>query len=103
MALPAVALPRALVDVGADEKVAVRALTSPEMGDIRRLIDAEDLAESEILIVAYGTDTPVEEARDWYQAVPRFAVQAILDRVEELISSRVEEASKSVAAGTSQG
>lgn len=103
MGLPPVAIRRSFVDVGADEKVSVRSLTSPEMAKIQKLVDSGDLVESEVAIVAMGTDTPPEEARAWYEAVPRSAVEAVLDEIQVLIGRRVSETSKSVPTGVHEG
>lgn len=96
--LPVVSTRTAWVDIGADEgeKVRVRSLTSPEMAEIQKVVAGGDVVESEILVLAYATDTPLDDARAWYQTVPRDAVQPLLDEIQRLVEARNEEASKSV-------
>jgi hypothetical protein len=101
MPLPVVSTRTAWVDIGADdgEKVRVRSLTSPEMAEIQRIVADGDVVESEIIVLAYATDTPADEVRAWYGSVPRDAVQPLLDEIQRLVEARNEEASKSVPAG----
>lgn len=105
MPLPAVSTRTALVDVGADDgtKVRVRSLTSPEMAVIQKVVADGDLVESEVQVIAYATDTDLEEARAWYRSVPRDAVQPLLDQIQLLVEGRNEEASKSVPASLHEG
>lgn len=98
MTLPAVSTRTAYVDIGADDgtKVKVRSLTSPEMAVMQKAVQAGDPIEAEIILLAYATDTPIDEVRPWYETAPRDAVQPILDEVQRLVEGRNEEASKSV-------
>ena len=101
--LPSVPIARSLVDVGVDEKVSVRALTSPELAEIKKIHQKGDETGAEIALLAFGTDNDRDAARAWYETAPRSAVQAILDELEVLIGGRVAETSKSVPAGVHDG
>jgi hypothetical protein len=96
MALPVVPHRRSYVDVG-DEKVEVRSVGRVEGAKIQELIEAGDALESEIHLLAFGTDTDLDEARAWYAATPYDVVQIVLEEIKALSERRIAEASKSVS------
>lgn len=96
MALPVVPHRRSYVDVGTDEKVEVRSVSRTEGARIQELVEAGDAEESEIHLLAFGTDVSVDEARQWCQDTPYDVVQDVLMEIKRLSEVRAEEASKSV-------
>jgi hypothetical protein len=43
-----------------------------------------DVAEAESKIIAYATNTPLEDVRAWLAAVPAGAVQPLVERITEV-------------------
>lgn len=94
MGLPAVIIAREKYPIG-DEKVEIHAVSSAQSYDIKRLLDAEDLAEATVLTIAYGTDTPVDEVRKWCTTTPPGIVEPLASRIGELSALDGSELSKS--------
>jgi hypothetical protein len=45
---------------------------------------SEELIEIEVHCLSYGTNTPLDEARKWYESAPVSAVQPILKAISRL-------------------
>lgn len=103
MGLPPVPHHRALVDVGADEKVEVRSVTRTEGAEIQKLVEAGDPEAAEVALLAFGTDTARDEAAAWYGATAYNVVELVLQEIKRLSEVRVEEAGKSLPAGVHGG
>lgn len=94
MTLPKVATTFESVDV-AGAIFDVRCLTRAESARLQKLVAADtDAAELEIECIAAATDTPVDEARDWYAATPAWAVEELINHIQR-ISRLSGEAQKS--------
>lgn len=73
----------------------VRCLTRAESARLQKLVqDDTSAADLEIECIAAATDTPVEEARDWYAATPAWAVEELINHIQR-ISRLSGEAQKS--------
>ena len=73
---------------GAEFKI--RPITRAEAARCQKLVaDGTDVADLEILVVSYGTDTAEDETRDWYASTPSHAVDALLNAIKDL--SRLDE------------
>lgn len=78
------------IDVdGRVEVVEVRGLTRAEAAAVQKLVAAGDIAAAECAVIAFGTDTPDEEALAWYEETPSPAVDPILEAIGRL--SRINE------------
>lgn len=82
------------------EVVLIRSLTRKEVAQaqqIQRAANVEeggDWSELEIFVIACGTDTPLEEVREWHAAIDNHIAPLISNAIREL--SRIdEEAQKS--------
>jgi hypothetical protein len=78
------------------EVVLIRSLTRKEVAQAQQLGAAGggDWSELELFVIACGTDTPLEETREWYAKAPNHVPATISDAIREL--SRIdEEAQKS--------
>lgn len=84
MTLPDIARASAVVELDGGHAVTVRGLSRGESLQISRLSTEEDVLEMEVAIIAFGTDTPIEDARAWHRSVPFQAVQPVIDRIVEL-------------------
>lgn len=89
------------VDIGG-QFFDVRVLTRGEAARMRELEEAGDRAELEIAVIAAATDTPLDEARQWYRATPTWAVEELIGHVMRI--SRLDEgAQKSSGTGDRPG
>jgi hypothetical protein len=94
MSLPKFDRARKSIDVEG-EVVLIRSLTRKEVAQAQQLQKAAgveeggDWSELEIFVIACGTDTPVEEAREWVAATDNSIVPIISDAIREL--SRIDE------------
>lgn len=79
MTLPAVDLPRETVTLSGGQTVEVRGLTR---GEVMRMQGLGD--ETEIHVLALGTDTDLDEARAWHKQAPSATVEAIANAVMRL-------------------
>jgi hypothetical protein len=101
MALPKVAMPTATVDVDG-QAVHVRGLTRGENAEVSRLIDQKNIEAAEIFCLTKGTDTPADDAADWYADTNNADVERVLNAIGDL--TRLDEgASKSGEAGLHAG
>lgn len=97
MTLPKFPHEHASVDIDG-EIILVHGLSRREVAQAQKLSraaeDTGDWSELEIFVIACGTDTPIEEVRDWYGTVPNHVAPTVSNRIREL--SRIdEEAQKS--------
>lgn len=87
------------------ELVEIRSLTRDESARCQKLVDANPpdvVREIEIAVIGYGTDTPTDEVRAWYEQTDSHAAAELFDAIKAL--SRIDEgASKSSGAGDSPG
>jgi hypothetical protein len=83
MALPKVELQRGTVDLSDGSTVEFRALLRREVLD---LADAakDGARELEPAMIAVATDTPLEDARAWWEAAPSDAVDALVEAIASL-------------------
>lgn len=82
MALPTITNPRDTVALSDGVTVEVRGLTRGEAYELRALEDDE--REFEVRLIAYGTDTPIDDARKWHASAPTGAVDPIVLAVSRL-------------------
>lgn len=79
MSLPPVDLPRETVTLEGGAAVEIRGLTR---GEVMRM---QGLGEkTEVHVLALGTDTPLEEARAWYETAPSRDVETIAHAIMRL-------------------
>lgn len=91
MALPSIPLPRDVVVVdGVD--IPVRGLSRAAALRLHSLADDPDKADT--FVLAFGTETPEDEAAEWRESVPFQTVDVVVNRILEL-SAFVEGAQKS--------
>lgn len=92
MALPKVPQAHRTVDV---EGVLfdIRGLTRAEAAKLQKMVsDDRPGGELEIAMVAFGTDTPIDEVEDWYSATPAGAVGELLEAIRDL--SKLDEGAR---------
>ena len=94
MSLPDISVSRDTILVEGN-KVPVRGLTRGENAQVSRLIDAKKLEEAEILILAKGTDTPEDEARNWYAETNSGVVDSVLRAIQALTGLSSEDSKSS--------
>lgn len=79
MSLPPTELPRETVALAGGQEVEIRGLTR---GEVMRM---QGLGEKvEVHLLALGTDTPLEDARAWYEQAPSRDVETIAHAVMRL-------------------
>lgn len=102
MSLPKFHAPRDTVQIE-DELIEIRGLTRAEAARCQRLAEeTKNWAELEIAVIAAGTDSTVDETRDWYGTVPSHVAEDLFNAIRVL--SRIEEgASKSGGESDSAG
>jgi Asp/Glu/hydantoin racemase len=76
------------------EVVLIRSLTRREVAQGQQLSSGEDWTELEVFVISCGTDTPLEETREWYSKAPNHVPGVISSAIREL-SRLDEEAQKS--------
>jgi hypothetical protein len=90
LSLPTIAPQTAVVELEGGHSVSVRGLSRGEALEMAAVGNAladggtDGLAEGEIQLLAYGTDTPLDEVRQWYATAPSVAVKPILDKILEI-------------------
>lgn len=78
----------------AGELFDLRSVTRGEAASLQKIEETGERGELEIHAIAYATDTPVAEAREWYAATPTWAVEELFDHIRRI--SRIgEDAQKS--------
>jgi hypothetical protein len=92
VSLPKFEPQRKSIDVDG-EIVLIRSLTRKEVAEAQQLAGG-DWPELELFVIACGTDTPIDEAREWYSKSPNHVPAAISTAIREL-SRLDEEAQKS--------
>lgn len=85
-----------MVDCGDGIKVEVRSVSRTEGAAIQELVDAEQAAEAEIQLLAFGTNSSLDDARAWCGTTPYDVVQVVLEAIKGLSEVRAEQAGKSV-------
>lgn len=83
MALPKSVLPVKEIELSDGAKVSVRGLSRGEFVDIAKRADG-DPVEAEKLVLAVGTDTPEDEAREWYDNSLTGDVGLVVELISEL-------------------
>ena len=61
----------------AGQEVKVRSVTYPQAVEIGKLLDAGDIVEANLVGIAYGTDTPLDEVREWSLRTTPGTVEAL--------------------------
>lgn len=85
MALPKLAHPTEKVRLSDGQYLAVHGLTVKQGRALRDLTDAD---EADVLCIAWATDTPVEETREWLETAPAVDVEVITGKAIELSRMR---------------
>lgn len=68
---------------GAEFKI--RPITRAEAARCQKLVgEGTDVAELEVLVLSYATDTDETEVRDWYASTPSGAVDELLNAIRDL-------------------
>jgi hypothetical protein len=80
MGLPVLPLARGSFTIG-DETIPIRSLSRDEA---LRVVNFEDIASAEVLVISAGTDVSEDEAIAWRKATDSGAVSALMDAVMEL-------------------
>jgi len=99
VSLPKFDPPRKSIDVDA-EIILIRSLTRKEVAQAQQIqlsaavADGGDWSELEVFVIACGTDTPLDDVRDWYGKAPNHIPPIISGAIREL-SRLDEEAQKS--------
>lgn len=84
MTLPKIYTPTETVDV-AGQLFEVRVVTRAEQFRFQQLLEADaPKDELEITVISVATDTPTEEAREWYGQTPGWAVQELLEAITRI-------------------
>lgn len=95
MSLPKILANHRTITV-AGAQIDIRSLTRAEVARLRDLVDRDaPLEEVEIEMVAAGTDTPKDEAREWYGATDSPVVDQVIAAIRDLSRVEEEEAQKS--------
>lgn len=81
MGLPVISSGTAEIEIDG-QTVTLRSLTRGEVLAIGEFED--DLPEVEARMLAYATDTPLEDAKSWYASVPQWAVGPLIEKIAEL-------------------
>lgn len=81
MTLPRVDAPREKVSVGGEE-IEVRGLTRQEGTAVRAR--KGDAAGMEVLLIAYGTDEPEDDVRQWWEQAPDGVVEPVVQTIVRL-------------------
>lgn len=76
MGLPEAPIEWATVEV-AGQEVKVRSVTYPQAVEIGQLLEAGNIVEANIVGIAYGTDTPIDEVREWAARTVPGTVEAL--------------------------
>lgn len=94
MSLPKFPARRETIQID-DEFIPIRSLTRAEAAQFQKMVAAEvDWAELEMAVIAAGTDTDLDEVREWYKATPGDVAERISTAIRVL--SRLDgEAQKS--------
>lgn len=79
MSLPSVDLPRETVTLAGGQVVEIRGLTRGEVMKMQGLGE-----KTEVHVLALGTDTPLEDARTWWETAPSRDVETIAHAVMRL-------------------
>lgn len=85
MGLPSIPATKSVVDLEGF-KVECRSLSRAE---VMKLQAAADPAEQELLAVSFGTDTPIEDVRSWFETVPAGSVVPLIQEILKI--SRLDE------------
>lgn len=94
MTLPKILAAHETIEVDGAE-VDIRALSRAEAARFHKMVaDGKTMADLEIAVLAAGTDTPIDEAKSWYENTPSSAVDQVLTAIKNL-SRLDEEAQKS--------
>lgn len=83
MTLPVVVTRTEVVEVDGQE-IKVRGLLRSEAFQVKEVTQSKGELEGEMLIISFGTDTPVEEVQGWFAAAPNELVKEILDKIVRL-------------------
>jgi hypothetical protein len=74
----------------AGETFELRVITRAEAARFQKMILADAPGdELEVAVIAAATDTPAEEAREWYGATPAWAVNELLEHIQR--TSKLDE------------
>jgi hypothetical protein len=78
LTLPKVYSPIEPVEIGG-VTFEVRSLTRAEQFQMQKMVEQKAPAdESEIAMIAYATDTSIEEVREWYGKTPGWAINELI-------------------------
>jgi hypothetical protein len=84
--------------------VTVRGLTRGEALRAYEVASGENgIAEFEITLIAAGTETSVDEVRDWYHSVPMDSAGRIVDAVRDLTGLGEDEDNPKVSSPLNEG
>lgn len=83
------------------EFIPIRSLTRGEQAQMQQIVEGGlHWSELEMAVIAAGTDTPLDEVREWYAATPGDVAEQLSDAIRVL--SRISEgAQKSSGTGDS--
>jgi hypothetical protein len=101
MGLPTVKIPSETIRLSDGQTLEVRGLTRGEALSMQGL--AEDVLEVEVHLLAYGTDTPLDEARAWHKDAPASAVEPITSAVARLSGLLEDEAGRPTEKPSDEG
>ena len=102
MSLPKFPARRSTIDIDGSF-IEIRSLTRGEQAHLQQIVEAgRHWSDLEKEVIAYGTDTPLADVEEWYQATPGDICERISDAIREL-SKLAEGAQKSSGTGDSPG
>lgn len=78
--LPKVVSQTSSVDVQGTD-IPIRALTRSEHMHVGKLINENKISDGEIYCLSKGTDTPLAEAKEWYENTDSDEVKKVLDAI----------------------
>jgi len=94
MGLPHFDPERRVVELPGGVSVEVRGLSRREFLARPRVDEDDenpDLAELEVFMLAHGTDTPIEDARAWYDTAPAAVVGPVIEAIYAVSGVSVDE------------
>lgn len=61
----------------AGQEIKIRSVTYPQAVEIGQLLEAGEIVEANLIGIAYGTDTPIDEVRAWAERTTPGTVEAL--------------------------